>query len=117
LRPRLARAADVVVGAIVLVVLLPVMAVLAIAVRASSHGPVLHRDVRLRADGRRVELLAFRTLVDGGETAAHERLRAVIGAEAEPPLTGVGRVLRRTRLEHLPRVLSLVAGTTSLFRR
>ena len=101
----MARTVDLVVGCVALLLASPLLAVIALAVRVSSHGPVLQRT----------PLLSFRTLVDGGDTDAHVRVRAVIGADGRPPLTGVGRVLIRTRLDRLPRVVDLVKGRTSLF--
>jgi lipopolysaccharide/colanic/teichoic acid biosynthesis glycosyltransferase len=113
---RLKRAVDLAGGLVLLVLALPALAAIALAVRLSSHGPVLRRDGVLRPGGARIELLSFRTVVDGGDTAAHERLRAVIGAPADAATTGVGRVLRRTRLDRLPRLLNVVRGQSSFFR-
>jgi lipopolysaccharide/colanic/teichoic acid biosynthesis glycosyltransferase len=109
------RAGDVVLGILLLTLALPLMAALAIAVRRSSHGPILHREPGFDRKGRPVELLTFRTAVDGAGTTAHERLRAVVGHGATAPLTGVGRILRRTRADRLPRLLNVVAGHSSLF--
>jgi lipopolysaccharide/colanic/teichoic acid biosynthesis glycosyltransferase len=111
----LVRAADLVVGLVLLALALPLMAVLAIVVRTSSHGPVLHREVIRAGDGSRVSLLSFRTLVDGGDTRDHARLRAVIGADGELPLTAPGRLMRRLRADRLPRLFNVVAGDLSLF--
>ena len=111
----LLRGVDVVVGVLALVLTAPLMAVLALAVRLSSHGPVLHRRPALDARGRRIELLSFRTVLDGGRTEAHARIRAVVGAGEEEPVTGPGKVMRRLRLDRLPRLVNLVAGHVSLF--
>jgi len=110
-----ARTVDLLVATVALLLAAPLMGVLALAVRASSHGPVFHRDRALSPSGRSVTLLSFRTVMDGGGTDAHARLRSVVGAAAELPVTGVGRVLRRTRLDRLPRLLNLLAGHRSLF--
>lgn len=112
----LARMADVVVSSLALVLALPLLAVAALAVRVSSHGPVLERTPAVGPDGRPVVLLAFRTLVDGGRTAAHERFRSVIGSGGDStPVTGVGQLLQRTRLDRLPRLINVLAGHRSLF--
>ena len=110
-----ARAVDLLVGSVMLTLVLPLMGLLAVAVRTSSHGRILHREPGVDPRGRRVELLSFRTMLDGGGTEAHERLRAVVGAHGQLPLTPVGRLLRVTRLERLPRLINLVAGHSSLF--
>lgn len=110
----IARAVDCLVGGLLLVLTLPLMGIFALAVSRSSNGPILHRHRGLDGRGRPVELLSFRTMLDGGGTVTHERLRAVIGADGLP-LTPVGRVLRATRLERLPRLFNLLAGHISLF--
>lgn len=108
------RAVDLVIGGVLLLLALPLMAVLALAVRLGSHGPILHRERASDARGRAVELLSFRTSLDGAGTAHHERLRAIVGADAAAVLTPAGRVLRVTRMEHLPRLINVVRGDASL---
>jgi putative colanic acid biosynthesis UDP-glucose lipid carrier transferase len=116
-RPALARAVDVVAGGLLLTLALPLIALIAVAVRLSSHGPVFHREKAFDRHGRPVELLQFRTALDGSGTAHHERLRAVVGADGSATLTGVGRVLRATRADRLPRLFNVVAGHSGLTRR
>jgi lipopolysaccharide/colanic/teichoic acid biosynthesis glycosyltransferase len=106
---------DAVCALLLLLVTAPVMAAAALAVRLSSHGPVFQRESALDDRGRLVEVLAFRVLVDGGSTHAHQHLRAVIGAAHLPPLTSVGRLLRATRLDRLPRLVHVAAGRLPLF--
>lgn len=113
-RARLSRAVDIVLGLTLLLLAAPVILVLALLVRRESHGPVFRREPGLDGRGRRVELLSFRTTIDGATTAHHERLRAVVGAGDTAALTGMGRVLRATRAENLPRLVNIVAGHCSL---
>jgi len=103
------------VAALALALVLPLLAALALTVRRSSNGPVLHRERSFDRRGRAVELLSFRTTLDGAGTVSHERLRAVFGAGERLPVTSVGRILRATRLERLPRLYNVVAGHASLF--
>lgn len=109
------RALERVAGAVLLVLALPVIAVLALAVRRSSHGPVLHREPGFDARGRPIALLSFRTAFDGAGTAHHERVRAVVGDHEA--LTGVGRLLRATHTACLPRLLNVARGHTGLSGR
>lgn len=111
-----ARGVEVIGAATLLILALPLMAVLAVAVRYSSHGPVLHRDRGLDNRGRPVELLSFRTRMDGAATVAHERLRAVVGGR-DGGLTGAGRIMQATRTDRLPRLVNVLAGHVGLFRR
>jgi lipopolysaccharide/colanic/teichoic acid biosynthesis glycosyltransferase len=106
---------DAVCALLLLVVSAPVLAAAALAVRLSSHGPVLHREATLDRRGRPTHALSFRTVLDGGATRAHQQLRSVVGAADRAPLTGVGRFLVATRLDRLPRLLNVAAGRLPLF--
>ena len=110
------RALEGVVAAVLLVAFAPLMLVLALAVRRSSHGPVLRREPAIDGRGRPVTLLSFRTQVDGAHSEAHERLRAVVGGHGGHALTGVGRLMAATRTDRLPRLVNVVAGQAHLFR-
>ena len=109
------RVLDVLLGSLALVLALPLVLLLGVAVCCSSHGPVLERELGVGRDGRRAELLSFRTCVDGGRTAAHARLRAVVGSHDELPLTPTGAAMRRLRLDRLPRLVNVIAGHLSFF--
>lgn len=111
------RGAEALVAIALLVATAPLMLVLALAVRIGSHGPVLHREAAVDGRGRAVSLLSFRIHVDGAHSEAHERLRAVMGASDLHALTGVGRLMRATRTDRLPRLVNVAAGQARLFRR
>ena len=113
----LVRAIEFAVASVVLALALPLMAVLCLAVRRSSHGPILHREAGVDRKGRPVELLSFRTAVDGAGTPHHGRVRAVIGASDREALTAVGRIMRATRTDRLPRLFNVLAGQAGLFGR
>ena len=114
------RMADVVLSAVVLPVVLPVMAVIALAVRLDSPGPVLFRQERVGQSKRRFQLYKFRTMVDGGERlqATLERLNEADGPvfkiADDPRITRVGRLLRRTSLDELPQLFNVLRGEMSL---
>jgi lipopolysaccharide/colanic/teichoic acid biosynthesis glycosyltransferase len=111
----LLRAADLLAGGLLLVLTAPLLAVIAIAVRVTSHGPVFHREPVTSDRGNHRDLLSFRTLVDGAGTDTHERLRAVVGADSGTPYTTLGPLLERTRLARLPRLVNVVGGSASFF--
>ena len=77
---------------------------------------MLHRERIRTPRGTTVELLSFRTMLDGGGTHTHASLRAIVGAGATAALTPVGRLLVATRLDRLPRLVNVVAGHRTLFR-
>jgi polysaccharide biosynthesis protein PslA len=109
------RAVDFTLGALLLLLAAPLMAALALAVRMTSNGSVLERLPAVDQRGRRVELLSFRTVMDGSATAAHARIRSVVASGVAAPVTGPGRLMLRLRLDRLPRLVNVVAGHVSLF--
>jgi exopolysaccharide biosynthesis polyprenyl glycosylphosphotransferase len=101
---------DLMVGAMALCLSLPAMAVIAIAVRLSSPGPVLYRQQRMGLDGRRFEMLKFRTMVENAEGSTGP----VWAADDDSRVTVVGRWLRETSLDELPQLINVLRGEMSL---
>jgi exopolysaccharide biosynthesis polyprenyl glycosylphosphotransferase len=96
-------AIDRVVAAIALVVLSPVLAVAAIAVRRSLGSPVLFRQERVGMDEKTFELLKFRSMhVTDEHVPEHERL------------TRLGAFLRRSSIDELPQLINVLRGDMSL---
>ncbi len=90
------------------------MVLLAVLVRQTSSGPVLRRERTRDRRGRPVEVLSFRTTIDGGHTDHHRRLRAVVGARHHAQETAIGRFMLATRTHRLPRLISILSGNASL---
>jgi lipopolysaccharide/colanic/teichoic acid biosynthesis glycosyltransferase len=103
------RAFDLAVSAVALVLLLPVLLVIALAVRLDSPGPVLYRQQRVTRGGRLFRLLKFRTMVVDAD-----RLAPNVSASGDPRVTMVGRFLRRTYLDELPQLFNVLRGDMSL---
>jgi exopolysaccharide biosynthesis polyprenyl glycosylphosphotransferase len=102
------RVVDVVIGGTALVIIAPLLALIALAVRVSSPGPVLFRQRRVGQRGRELEVLKFRTLPINRDS---DTQWSVIGDDR---LTPIGRFLRRTSLDELPQLWSVVRGRMSL---
>jgi lipopolysaccharide/colanic/teichoic acid biosynthesis glycosyltransferase len=103
---------------VALVVLLPLLVLTALAVLASSPGPVLFRQRRVGEGGTEFTMLKFRTMWPGGAVpavmvAAGGRL-APGGVEGEDRRTAVGRFLRRTSVDELPQLWNVVRGEMAL---
>ena len=103
------RAFDFTAAALGLVALSPVLAVLAIAVKLDSRGPLLYRGVRVGVNGSRFKMLKFRTMVTNAE-----QLGGSSTPEDDPRITRVGKFLRSHKLDELPQLLNVVAGDMSL---
>jgi exopolysaccharide biosynthesis polyprenyl glycosylphosphotransferase len=115
----LKRSFDLVGAALVLALAAPVMTVIAIAVRIGSHGPALFHQTRVGRDGAPFQMLKFRSMVDGAEALketlrAHNEADGLFKIDADPRITRVGRLLRRTGLDELPQLFNVLAGDMSL---
>jgi lipopolysaccharide/colanic/teichoic acid biosynthesis glycosyltransferase len=122
---RAKRLFDFVTAAILLVLLLPVILMVALAVRISSPGPVIYRQRRVGRDMREFTMLKFRTMFEGVSEAAHrayiaELARCAASGEGlrkltdDPRVTAVGRFLRKTSLDELPQLVNVLLGSMSL---
>jgi exopolysaccharide biosynthesis polyprenyl glycosylphosphotransferase len=103
------RAFDIVVGSTLLLLSLPVFAVIALAVRLSSEGPVLFRQKRVGLNGNLFEIVKFRTMYvnDASDTEwlpEGDRER----------VTPIGHVLRAASLDELPQLFNVIRGEMSL---
>jgi lipopolysaccharide/colanic/teichoic acid biosynthesis glycosyltransferase len=103
------RTFDVLACLVALLLLSPLLAAIAVAVRLDSPGPVLFRQTRIGRDGTPFRILKFRTMVDGAA-----RLAANVSPDGDPRVTRTGAVLRRTYLDELPQLLNVVRGDMSL---
>ncbi|MDX6678102.1 MAG: hypothetical protein QOE31_2154 [Solirubrobacteraceae bacterium] len=115
----LKRAFDVAGATLTLLAAAPVMAVIALAIRLDSGGPVLFRQWRVGRDGEPFRIFKFRTMVDDAE-GLKEQLRELNEADGlfkitdDPRITRIGRFLRRTSLDELPQIFNVLLGQMSL---
>jgi lipopolysaccharide/colanic/teichoic acid biosynthesis glycosyltransferase len=126
------RMMDIVGSSMALVVLAPLFAAIAIAIKISSKGPVFFRQKRIRQFGTCFVFLKFRSMhVDNDASVHEEYVRRLIAGQAErqasngngegvykltddPRITFVGNFLRRTSLDELPQLLNVFKGEMSL---
>jgi len=114
------RTFDLVVSTLVLLVLSPMLALVALAIRLTSRGPVLYHSVRPGMGGVPFACLKFRTMRTDAdqEQADLESLNEASGAlfkiRDDPRLTSVGRLLRRFSLDELPQLVNVLRGEMSL---
>ncbi len=101
------RAFDVAVSLAAFVFLSPLFAVIAVAVKLTSRGPVFYRGPRIGRFSTEFSILKFRTMRSG--TAGPSITRA-----GDPRVTPVGRFLRRWKLDELPQFVNVLRGEMSL---
>ena len=104
------RVFDFLFSATVLAVLWPVLLLLAAAVKVSSRGPVFYRQERMGLDGRRFEMLKFRTM----DADAEVRSGPVWARPSDQRRTGLGAFLRRLSLDELPQFWNVLRGDMSV---
>ena len=113
------RATDLVISGLGIVAISPLLAMLVIAIRLDSKGPLLYRQIRVGRDGKRFEMLKFRSMVPDAD-ATKEKLREEHGLEEmfklddDPRVTRVGRFLRASSLDELPQLFNVFRGDMSL---
>jgi lipopolysaccharide/colanic/teichoic acid biosynthesis glycosyltransferase len=116
---RLKRAFDLVGGALVLIAMAPIMAVIALAIHLDSPGAAIFRQWRIGRGGESFQIYKFRTMVDEAEQLK-DHLRDLSEADGlfkireDPRITRVGGVLRRTSVDELPQLFNVLRGSMSL---
>jgi exopolysaccharide biosynthesis polyprenyl glycosylphosphotransferase len=120
------RALDVAGATVLLALLAPLFALIALLIRRDSAGPVLFRQTRLGLGMREFTALKFRTMRVGTDDAEHrEYIRSTMAGAAGQGASGlykldrtgdvtrIGRVLRRTSLDELPQLINVLRGDMS----
>jgi exopolysaccharide biosynthesis polyprenyl glycosylphosphotransferase len=127
------RCMDIVGSAAALIVLSPVFAAIAIAIKLGSQGPVLFKQQRIGQFGKPFPFLKFRSMYVANNSDAHKAyVQSLIAGSKEQPtgqegekkiafkikndprVTGIGRFIRRTSLDELPQFWNVLVGQMSL---
>lgn len=103
------RLFDIVCAATGLLVLGPLLLLLALTVALSSPGGALFRQVRVGRAGATFPLLKLRSMRTGSESAG----QLTVGGR-DPRITGIGRFLRRSKLDELPQLINVLVGDMSI---
>lgn len=106
------RALDIVAAVAGLVVLAPLLAVVALAIKLDTPGPVFFRQRRIGRGREPFEVVKFRTMTHREHIDQHAE--QVLEAGSDARITRVGRVLRSSSLDELPQLLNVVRGEMSL---
>jgi lipopolysaccharide/colanic/teichoic acid biosynthesis glycosyltransferase len=103
------RMMDAVCSALGLLVLLPLFAVVALCIKATSRGAVFYRQMRIGRNGRPFRIVKFRSMDD-----LASRMPAGITVSGDKRVTKVGRILRRHKVDELPQLWNVLRGEMSL---
>lgn len=103
------RLIDIASSALLLLLSAPIWALLAIAIRAESKGPIFFRQTRVGKDGKLFEILKFRSMkVDAPKYARSPN------EQTDSRITRVGRILRKTSLDEIPQLINVLRGEMTL---
>lgn len=108
------RVFDVVFSGVGLLLLSPLMLLIAIAIKLDDGGPILYRQERTSGFGSEVPVYKFRSMIEGAEATSGARLSDEDVGGVDPRVTRVGRVLRRTHLDEIPQLWSILMGDMSV---
>ncbi len=114
----LKRSFDLAISSIALLALSPLMAMIAVAVKLSSPGPVIFRQERVTKDGRPFTVYKFRTMVVDPERLLEGRVldlsEPFFKMRSDPRMTRIGSFLRSLSLDELPQLWNVIRGDMSL---
>jgi len=104
------RGMDVLFSALVLLVLSPLMAVIALCIHFEDGGKVIFRQKRMSVNGRIFTICKFRTMSEAASSSKHQ----VSASADDARITKIGHFLRRTRLDELPQFWNILKGDMTL---
>jgi exopolysaccharide biosynthesis polyprenyl glycosylphosphotransferase len=115
----LKRALDLLLAGALVILTAPLMALIALAIKLDSRGPVFFRQRRVGKAGARFEVLKFRTMVRDAEAQraallAQSKDPNWLHLEHDPRITRVGRFLRLSSLDELPQLCNVLKGEMSM---
>lgn len=118
--PAWKRVLDVVISALALILLTPLFAVVVLAIRLTSRGPVLFHQKRVGLGGRVFEFYKFRTMYIDAERrreeldAVNEQTGPIFKIRKDPRITPLGRILRKSSIDELPQLWNVLRGDMTL---
>lgn len=118
---KIKRVIDVILASIALILLSPVFAIIAIAIKIDSKGPVFFAHKRIGKNGNIIKLYKFRSMVINAEELIKlftpeqmKEYKANYKLTNDPRITKVGKFLRKTSLDELPQLINIINGDLSI---
>ena len=104
-----------------LIVLLPIFAIIALAIKLESKGPVFFKHTRIGKDGKIIKIYKFRSMVQNAEDLINEftpeqmkEFKENYKLTNDPRITKIGNFLRKTSLDELPQLINIIKGDLSI---
>lgn len=103
------RILDILFSLMLIILTFPIVMVTVVAVKCESHGPIFYKQVRVGLMGRKIVITKFRSMYMDAEKNG-----AQWAQKNDPRVTRVGKIIRRTRIDELPQLFSVLKGDLSL---
>ncbi|HEX3951201.1 MAG TPA: undecaprenyl-phosphate glucose phosphotransferase [Steroidobacteraceae bacterium] len=103
------RVTDVGLSMLILLLLLPFLVIIAVAIKLSSHGPIIFKQRRYGLDGKEIAVYKFRTM-----RVTEDGAKIRQASKTDIRITPIGRVLRRSSMDELPQLINVLQGRMSL---
>lgn len=101
--PFLKRLSDIVISVTAILLLSPIMIVTALSIKLYDHGPVFYKQTRLTKDGRRFEIIKFRSMKMDAEKNG-----AQLSTVHDDRITPIGKIIRKLRIDELPQLFNIL---------
>lgn len=115
------RGIDVFLSSIALIILLPVFAIIALAIKVESKGPIFFKHTRIGKEGKIIKIYKFRSMVQNAEELIKKftpeqmkEYKENYKLADDPRITKVGKFLRKTSLDELPQLINIIKGDLSI---
>lgn len=103
------RVFNLLTACIGLIIVSPILALIALLIRATSSGPIIFRQNRVGLNEKIFQVYKFRTMVSGAE-----EIGTSVTTRNDPRMTFLGRVLRKTKFDELPQLINVLKGDMNL---
>ncbi|SFE64790.1 Sugar transferase involved in LPS biosynthesis (colanic, teichoic acid) [Peptostreptococcaceae bacterium pGA-8] len=104
----LKRCFDVLMAAFMIILLSPLLFIISILIKIDSPGPILYRQERVTQYGKVFRVCKFRTMVNNAD-----KIGAHVTSDGDSRITKIGRKIRNSRIDELPQLFNIMAGTMS----
>ncbi|MCR5742996.1 MAG: sugar transferase [Lachnospiraceae bacterium] len=105
------RLFDILVSGVAFIIFSPIMLIAAIAIKATDHGPIIYKQVRLTQNGREFNILKFRSMRVDAEKDGVARLSS---GDKDDRITPVGKIIRACRVDEMPQLINILKGDLSI---
>ena len=105
------RAIDIIASGLGLIIISPIMIITAIAIKSYDKGPVFYKQCRLTKDGKKFDVLKFRSMRVDAEKDGVARLST---GDKDDRITPIGKIIRKTRIDELPQLINILKGDMTI---